>query len=297
MSAEAGVQNPPPTELSKAADVVARVIQFYAVLPTDGLPGGKNLTGQVRDVVKSILRGVWNFTAVPEHSADGTEQWYPNPSMATQGAKVHGTPAKFDLYNLDPYVWFVHDVQGLTGYAFSVDDDVANPSAPGPVLAEDKTTNHFPDNLQIAFGGLGGLSNPNPWFPTIPWGNITTTATISLIDKGTYKGSYMVTFADSSNGTNPLLNPNRIWNQINNPGDGQVGAYISSPGSFDIPRGTTLIFKGPEGDLTSIVMKSPKGTTIKPTATAIPITITGTLPPLRLRGNSPKAGQRRFHSK
>lgn len=278
MSAEAGVTNPPATQLPKSADVVARVIQFYANLPTDPLAGGKNLTGQVRDVVKSILRGVWNFTAVPEHDADGNEQWYPNPSTPTKDAKMGDVAAKFNLYNLDPYVWFVHDVQGLTGYAFSVDDDVANPSAPGPILAADKTTNHFPDDLQIAFGGLGGLTNQNPWFPTIPWGNISTTATITKITTGDYANSYMVTFKDASNGTNPLLNPNRIWNEINNPGDGQVGAYISSPGNDNIPRGTTLIFKGPNGDLTSIVMKAPKGTTIKPTTTPIPIVITGTLP-------------------
>jgi hypothetical protein len=192
------------------------------------------------------------------------------------------TPAKFNLYNLDPYVWFVHDVQGLTGYAFSVDDDVANPSAPGPVLAQapnpNKTNNHSPNDLQVAFGGLGGLTNPNPWFPTIPWGDITTTATISKITGSQYKDSYMVTFVDPSNGKDPLLNPNRLWSQINNPGDGQVGAYISSPEHDNIPRGTTLIFKGPNGNLTSIVMKSPKGTEIKPTGTPIPIKITGTLP-------------------
>ena len=69
MSAEAGVTNPPPTKLPLSADIVGRVIQFYANLPTDTLPGGKNLTGQVRDVVKSLLRGVWNFTAVPDQIA------------------------------------------------------------------------------------------------------------------------------------------------------------------------------------------------------------------------------------
>ena len=103
-------------------------------------------------------------------------------------------------------------------------------------------------------------------------------AKISLITTGDYKDSYMITFYDPSNGTDPLLNPNRFFNMINNPGDGQVGAYISSPGNDNIPRGTTLIFKGPNGDLTSIVMKAPKGTKIKPTATPIPIVITGTLP-------------------
>jgi hypothetical protein len=90
----------------------------------------------------------------------------------------------------------------------------------------------------------------------------------------------MVTFFDPSDGKNQLLNPNRIWAEINNPDltKGQTGAYITSPGNTNIPRGTTLIFKGPNSNLTSVVMLAPKGTTITATTTPIPITISGTFP-------------------
>jgi hypothetical protein len=240
LSAEAGVTNPPATVLPKSADIVSRVIQFYALLPTDGLPGGKDLTGQVRDVVKSLLRGVWNFIAVPDQN-----QWYPDPADPTPGVK------SFNVYNLDPYVWFIHKVENTAGYAFSVDDDVSNPSAAGPVLAPTGEFNHLPSDLQVAVGGIAGLINQNEWFPTLRWGEIDTTATISKVGgKGKYKDYYMITLTNPMN--DPRKDPHRLTNQIFNPGGGEIGAYVSN--SKYIKRGTTLIFKGPNGDLTSWVM-------------------------------------------
>jgi hypothetical protein len=244
MSAQAGVPNPPPSVLPPSADIVSRVIQFYANLPTDTLPGGKDLTGQVRDVVKSLLRGVWNFIAVPDQN-----QWYPNPAQPKTGDQ------QFNVYNLDPYVWFVHDVENTAGYAFSVDDDVSNPSAAGPVLAAapnpTNAFNHLPSNLQVSVGGIDGLTNPNEWFPTIRWGEIDTTATISKVGgDGKYQDYYMITLTDPTNV--PSKDPSRLTNQIFNPGGGEIGAYVSNPNY--IKPGTTLIFKGPNGDLTSWVM-------------------------------------------
>jgi hypothetical protein len=246
---------------------VGQVIQFYANLLTDKEPGGKNLTGQVRDVVKSILRGVWNFIAVPDQS-----DWYPDPAAPTISAKLGGKPATFGIYNLNPYVWFVHTIEHMSGYAFSVDDDVANPAAPGPVLSQDKTTNHSPGNLQIAFGGIKGFGNPNEWFPTIPWGEIDTTATISKVGgTGLYRNDYMITVTGPEK-TDFYM---KLFNQINNPGDGQIGAYISAPAY--LATGTTLIFKGPNGaDRPQIVISQPP---IKLTNDPIPIRITGTLLP------------------
>ena len=86
MSAEAGALQPSP--LPPPAQLVGQVIQFYANLPTDGATGGKYLTGQVRDIVKSILRGVWDFIAIPDQNA-----WYPNPATPTPDAMVDGKPA------------------------------------------------------------------------------------------------------------------------------------------------------------------------------------------------------------
>ena len=225
MSAEAGTLQPSP--LPPPAQLVGQVIQFYANLPTDGATGGKNLTGQVRDIVKSILRGVWDFIAVPDQNA-----WYPNPATPTPNATVDGKAATYGIYNLDPYVWFVHDVEHMAGYAFSVDDDVANPAAPGPIAAPGSTptnpiTNHLPGNLQIAYGGIQGFGTQTPWFPTIPWGSIATTATISQQSGGTYDGAYIITLT--------AKNALTLFNQINNPGPGQVGAICH--GSRVHPQG------------------------------------------------------------
>ncbi|MHB1560317.1 MAG: hypothetical protein ACYC61_22940, partial [Isosphaeraceae bacterium] len=264
MSAEAPVLQSSP--LPRPAQLVGQVIQFYANLPTDTQPGGKNLTGQVRDVVKSILRGVWNFIAVPNQN-----DWYPAPYKETGGKA-------FNVYNLNPYVYFVHKVENMSGYAFSVDDDVANPAAAGPVLAANSTPgnpvyNHTPNNLQIAFGGIQGFGNPKEWFPTIPWGQINTTATISKVGgTSVYKNDYMVTFA----GNLTLKDYLTLFNQINNPGDGQLGASISATGY--LAPGTTLIFKGPNGDnLPQIVLSKPPLKVTAPGET-IPVTITGNEP-------------------
>jgi hypothetical protein len=140
-------------------------------------------------------------------------------------------------------------------------------AAPGSTPAN-PNYNHLPNNLQIAYGGIQGFGTPTPWFPTIPWGQINAHATISKQSGGPYDGYYMITLTDK--------NALTLFNQINNPGPGQVGAYVSSPGF--IPPGTTLIFKGPNGDNNpQIIMQPPKNGAIKLTSQAVPITIKGTL--------------------
>ncbi|WP_169977352.1 hypothetical protein [Tautonia rosea] len=254
--ASQSVDPPPSPYLPDAMNLVSRVIEFWAKLPGYEEPWGPTLVGETRDIVKSILRGVYDFNEVKDQS-----KWYPAPSTPMGGQL-------FNVYNLDPYVWFVHVVQGMSAYGFSVDDDVANPTATGPLLAADGTGNHFPNNLNIGFGGTGGLGNPNQWFPTTPWGALETMATISVVPPGfPYAGSSMVTFI----GPDAL----KLYNQINNPGSGQVGASILSPGF--IPAGTTLIFKGPvSGDLPQIVLSQ----NMPSVSTPIPVRIdAGVIPP------------------
>ena len=135
------------------------MIKFNALLPGYNTPNvGPILVGDVRDVVKSILRGVWSFIAVPKQ-----KDWYPDPA-------THTGEKDFNVFNIDPYVYFVHVVEQMDGYAFSVDDDVANPAAPGPVLAASSTPgnpvyNHTPNNLEIAFGGNRRLRQPECLVP------------------------------------------------------------------------------------------------------------------------------------
>ncbi len=109
--------------------------------------GGGAIESEITNDVISILRGVYNYQTVPE----STGLWYPNPATPTAGADINGSPADFGVYNLDPFVWFVHQELGLTGYGFSVDDGVGDVGVNGA------------NQLQISIGGLNGLSDQSPW--------------------------------------------------------------------------------------------------------------------------------------
>jgi hypothetical protein len=123
---------------------------------------------QLRDELKSVLRGVYDFQQVPEYDPmTGVSNWYPNPATGTAGAKINGMTAKFGVYNLNPYVYFVHRTLSLNGYGFSVDDDVANVGAP------DAT------KLDIAIGGLANLPNQAIYTYAAPFGPVTTKGTIN----------------------------------------------------------------------------------------------------------------------
>jgi hypothetical protein len=109
--------------------------------------GNPAIAAELTVDVTSILRGVYNYESVPQ----STGLWYPSPATPTAGALMNGTAADFGIYNLDPFVWFVHQELGLTGYGFSVDDGVADVGVNGA------------NQLQITIGGLGGLSNSSAW--------------------------------------------------------------------------------------------------------------------------------------
>jgi len=264
MQAESIDPKPSPT-LPTTLNVVDNVIKFNADLPSHDAPWGHILVGEVRDIVKSILRGVYDFNQVPDQN-----KWYPQPDKPTGGQK-------FNVYNLDPYVWFVHTVEGLTGYGFSVDDDVANPSATGPTEGDD--ANHSPSNLQIGFGGIKGtgelatakpLGNQEEWFPTTRFGRFETMAKIGVWNgpgHPEYNGYSVITLTPTTNDPNTV----RTLNKIITPGEGQIGAYISAPG-YIVP-GTTLIFfpAGVTDPLKADVILSQKA--ISTGDVSIPITI------------------------
>src|SRR5262249_23582701 len=58
----------------------------------------------------------------------------------TSNATLNGSQVGFGIYNLNPYVWFIHTQLNMSGYGFSLDDDVANTTA---------NTN----SIEVAFGG------------------------------------------------------------------------------------------------------------------------------------------------
>ncbi len=172
-------------------------------LPTATPTNYVNISANVRDLVKSALRGVANFTTTPE------SQWYPDPAMATGGQS-------YNVYNLDPYVWFVHKELGLSGYGFSFDDDTADVGANGT------------STLSVAVGGLKGLPNSSEWGASAQWGTVTNLATISQVTTPQGTTESVISLQDPT-----------VYNQLsaNDPANSVVGAYVSGPG---IKPGTNL---------------------------------------------------------
>jgi hypothetical protein len=130
---------------------------------------------QLRDELKSLMRGVDNFNDPNEMEESGL--WYPDPAKPTSGSTVNGATPNFNVLNLNPYVFFVHKTLGLTGYAFSVDDDVADIGGIGA------------SKLSISIGGLGdgkqGLPNKSQYTWGAPFGPVTSNGTIDTVGSPT----------------------------------------------------------------------------------------------------------------
>jgi hypothetical protein len=122
---------------------------------------------QLRDELKSLMRGVDNFNDPNETEESGL--WYPDPAKPTPGSTVNGVTPNFNVLNLNPYVFFVHKTLGLTGYAFSVDDDVADIGGIGA------------SKLSISIGGLGGLPNKSQYTWGAPFGPVKSTGNIDTV--------------------------------------------------------------------------------------------------------------------
>jgi hypothetical protein len=153
------------------------------------------------DEIKSLLRGVTNFTTVSQAS------WYPNPAKPVAGSFINGQPAWFNVYNLDPFVWFVHKALKLSGYGFSLDDDVADVGANGATV------------LDFAIGGIQGLPNSAQWQRSLPYGPVHGTGTIDPQGK---------------NGANAFItgmSPTLVGKLVaTDPSTGQLGALVTGPG-------------------------------------------------------------------
>jgi hypothetical protein len=106
----------------------------------------------IRDKIKSVLRGVSDFTEFSD-----PKDWYPNPAEVAKG---YTGDRKFNVFNLDPFVWFIHDVLGFSGYGFSIDDDTADIGASGGTI------------LQVTVTGTKGLANTDQWTAQAPFGPV-----------------------------------------------------------------------------------------------------------------------------
>ena len=115
----------------------------------------QTVIAMIRDKIKSVLRGVSDFTKYPDtvDNLGNHTSWYPDP-------KKHRGGRMFNVFNLDPFVWFVHVTLGFSGYGFSVDDDTGDIGAGGA------------SQLQLTVAGTGGLTNTNPWTIQAPYGPV-----------------------------------------------------------------------------------------------------------------------------
>jgi hypothetical protein len=174
----------------------------------------------VTDQIKSLLRGVPDFT-LPAYSDQSL--WYPDPTLATGGQT-------FNVYNLDPFVWFVHEKLGLSGYGFSIDDDTSDVGA-----------NHT-SHLFISIGGLGtpgdatALPNQNEWTTVAPYGPVTGAGTVA-----TDPGSGQLTRISSL----PVAVSNQVVGYI--APLNLVGSLVNGPG---ITPGTTVFSTDNAGNVT-----------------------------------------------
>lgn len=190
---------------------------------------------------KSALRGVPDFTN-PLFS--NPAQWYPDPALPAGNLT-------YNAYNLDPFVWLIHDKLGLTAYAFALDDDIGNVNAGGAT------------HLDISVGGLAGLTNKDPYTNTSPWGVVSSNVTNTTAKSSLLTG---------------LSNPQIVYQtaQYDYAHD-TPGTLVNGPG---VPMGTTVQFLQIPQDLSqsSIFLSNPLTSNSTGEAFAFfgPLTFTGT---------------------
>ena len=164
---------------------------------------GLAISAIIRDMIKSVLRGVTDFTKFSEF--DGKERiWYPDPRVERGGLK-------FNVFNLDPFVWFVHVQLGFSGYGFSLDDDTADVGAGGAT------------RLQLTIGGKDHLLNSDEWTIQAPYGPVT--------GKGNWDSSKTVSFGLGITGAT-----------------NKTPIVITSSGKQNLANGEKVIISGVEGN-------------------------------------------------
>ncbi len=193
----------------RSVQIVHNVIGGNVTKPTN-LDALHKIEVAYRTMVKSLLRGVNDFTKQLDQKL-----WYPDPSKP-----VAGTGQTFNIYNLDPFVWFVHQRLGLSGYGFSLDDDAADIGA------------NYATKLGISIGGLNGLPNQVEWSETAPFGPVSGTATVLSLGESTLKPP-SITFPYEISGL-----PQLVWYSVkaldtmNSVPGAQVQGSGVSPGTF-----------------------------------------------------------------
>jgi hypothetical protein len=202
-------------------DVVGANMGFIFTNQAKLTDDGKMVTAMIRDMIKSVLRGVSDFTKFPDDVDDYGNHltWYPDP-------KEHRGKQQFNIFNLDPFVWFVHVQLGFSGYGFSVDDDTADVGAGGA------------SQLQLTVIETGGLKNLNPWTIQAPYGPVKN---VSL----KYSGKSVDCRPDCPPSEN---NGDTLFHAIEKVSD-TTPIRITTPGQHHLSNGDTVVIDQVEGDL------------------------------------------------
>ena len=201
-------------------DIVGANMGFIFTQQAKDSDDGKMVTSMIRDMIKSVLRGVTDFTEFPD-KIEGAKHvvWYPDPSLPSGNQP-------FNVFNLDPFVWFVHVRLGFSGYGFSVDDDTADVGAGGA------------SQLQLTVTETLGLKNTNPWTIQAPYGPVKN---VSL----PYSGP-----ARQPLGPNDKGNGDTLYNDIKTvTGLNITPIIITTKGQHNLPNGATVRIDQVKGDL------------------------------------------------
>ena len=195
-------------------------------LPNENAAIQATITNQI----KSALRGVPDFTS-PRYA--NPSQWYPDPALSTGGQT-------FNVFNLDPFIWFIHEKLGLSAYAFALDDDIGDVGA------------GYATKLDVSVGGLGGLPVQSPSVGTpYPFANTANYGPVQgTVAQAPPVGSSVITGL-------PLAVVNQIVGA--NFSNNTPGTLVNGPG---VPIGTTvLVFDNLHGTVTlsAPVTSSPNG--------------------------------------
>ena len=192
-------------------DIVGANMGFIFTDAAKKTDDAQMVIAMIRDMIKSVLRGVSDFTKYPDIVDDQGNHlsWYPDP-------KEHHGGQLFNVFNLDPFVWFVHVQLGFSGYGFSVDDDTADVGAGGA------------SQLQLTVTETGGLKNTNPWSIQAPYGPVKN---ISL----PYSGPASATNGDT------------LYNAIASVSN-TTPIRITTPSQHNLSEGATVIIDQVGGD-------------------------------------------------
>jgi hypothetical protein len=174
----------------------------------------QEIIAMIRDMIKSVLRGVTDFTNFPDEVIDKKHtRWYPDPSERTGNQDLN-------VFNLDPFVWFVHVKLGFSGYGFSVDDDTADIGAGGA------------SQLQLTVTGTGGLKNTDPWTIQAPYGPVK-------------KVSCLYSGPSPTNGDTIFQDIKEVSGKVSDP---NTPITITAPAGRLLSNGDTVVIENVPGD-------------------------------------------------